>query len=132
MELQNQFADLDTSTKLKELGFNEPCLKYYLDTHVNRSAKNYTGQWNGNGLKTSIPLWSQVKEWLWQKHKIFVTSFKWASDKLGWDYSIVDKNEDVPPYMAKEDHHLDSPILAEVEGIKKAIEYLHSQLHNIS
>ena len=64
--LYDQFADFDTSMRLKQLGFNEPCLRYYDKDgrqcqSVCKTQEQYTEQ------VCSAPLWMQVGVFLYGK-----------------------------------------------------------------
>jgi len=57
--LYDQFADFDTSMRLKQLGFEQPCMRYYDKDgrqcqSVCKSQTQYTEQ------VCSAPLWAQV------------------------------------------------------------------------
>lgn len=75
------------------------------------------------------PTYWEVKQWLWEKHKMVVCC-DISRDK---DCHCVIRGEDmgiiIPEILEKPDDipRFNSPITAEIEGIKKAVQYLHSQ-----
>jgi hypothetical protein len=96
--MNNEFVSYEISLKLKELGFDEPCLTYYyeftsdLRTHIGVDIGN---AWTYAGTKklgiTLAPLYQQVLRW-------FREQFNWQSSieatndqhshKLGYNYFI--------------------------------------------
>jgi hypothetical protein len=79
--MEKEFVSYEIALKLKELGYNEPCLTYYyeltsnLRTHLAIDVRN---AWTYSGNKklgfTLAPLYQQV--------------FKWLRNKYGIDFSI--------------------------------------------
>lgn len=58
--MKDQFVPYESAVKLKELGFNEPCLAFYdcskAFTYSPNNSKIYT-------IKILAPLWQQVFDW---------------------------------------------------------------------
>lgn len=146
--MKDQRADYKTSKMLKELGFDEECFGFFVKPFRNDDRidflYNYTKQgilfkhnsdsetknWNDPNCKCSAPLWQQVKQWLWEKHDIFIEVVDVStqdesihSDKMigiiEFEYAVKIKEEYI------EVNQTDSPITAEIEGIKKAVQYLY-------
>jgi hypothetical protein len=79
--MNNEFVSYEIALKLKELGFDEPCLTYYyeltsnLRTHLGVDINN---AWTYSGNKklgfTLAPLYQQV--------------FRWFRNKYGIDFNI--------------------------------------------
>jgi hypothetical protein len=79
--MSNEFVSYEIALKLKELGFDEPCLTYYyeltsnLRTHLAIDIRN---AWTYSGNKklgfTLAPLYQQV--------------FRWFRNKYGIDFNI--------------------------------------------
>jgi len=79
--MNNEFVSYEIALKLKELGYNEPCLTYYyeltsnLRTHLAIDIRN---AWTYSGNKklgfTLAPLYQQV--------------FRWFRNKYGIDFNI--------------------------------------------
>lgn len=69
--MEKQFVTYDIAFKLKELGFNEPCLAYY-NLHKNDSTygfnisivKNFNEEDPEDLLICSAPLWQQVIDFI--------------------------------------------------------------------
>lgn len=57
--LSGEFADFETSIQLKELGFNDPCLRYY-DEHGKQHQTLVVNQKQYYNQSCSAPLWVQV------------------------------------------------------------------------
>lgn len=64
--LHDQFADFDTSMRLKQLGFNEPCLRYY-DKDGRQCQSVCTSQNQYTEQVCSAPLLLQVGAFLYKK-----------------------------------------------------------------
>jgi hypothetical protein len=125
--MNKHFADFETNKKLKELGFNGVCIAYcWIDKdtfHWVRFPENH----NRLPTRISVPLWSQVKEWLWSEHKIWIKPSEEKNVHLQFCYYIMQNNEWIEPLDSKITKY-DSPVTSEIEGIKKAVEYLYSQI----
>jgi len=79
MSLQNQFVTYEIALKLKELGFDEPCIVYYntksqeslcccqLGGFINEIEEE---DFHKNSIedKCSAPLYSQIEDWLRENH----------------------------------------------------------------
>lgn len=133
--MKNQFIDYKHSKMLKKLKFNEKCSSAYGNTksanddltnedtsgvgifHVeNKNSEN-------KGYYCSAPTYMEVKEWLWEKHKVIVEH---CYNYNCTEFAIrIYQNGTI---MTKTFQTYNSPILAEKEGIKKTVECLHSQL----
>jgi hypothetical protein len=80
----------------------------------------------------SAPTWFEIKQWLWKQKKynndeggihVETNAYSVAPKyKRKWFYKIVGITEFISG------DGFDSPVEAEVEGIKKAVEFLHKQL----
>lgn len=77
--MKEQFVPYDLSLKLKELGFDEECLGYYLNEDLAEileieellciDEKHYQKS-SALGKVCSAPLWQQVFKWFRDKHKL--------------------------------------------------------------
>lgn len=118
-KIESQFVYYETAKMLKQLGFDEPCFKYYNILENLIDVFNFNSNPNNIGNSCSAPLWQQAEQWLWEKHK---TWFKVHA--VGNDSSFVN--------IYSKDHFVEtldgfsSPITAKTEGIKQAIKHLHS------
>jgi len=73
---EKEFADYETSKMLKELGFNEAGCFQYFDRYGNdlpchQLASSRVNNDFRNDDRIMNPLWQQVKQWLWEKHRIY-------------------------------------------------------------
>jgi hypothetical protein len=85
--LNNLFVPSEIATKLKEIGFNEPCFGY-LDN--NDKFKFFADLKNCNtnsefGFYPTVPTYEQVKLWFMENHLIFITvnCEKWLHEFRG-------------------------------------------------
>lgn len=83
--MEKQFVTYEIALKLKELGFNEPCIAKYCRYNPSDDIKLFPQSQNffkGDGFeycknneykkeeKTAAPLWQQCLDWLREKHRI--------------------------------------------------------------
>ena len=95
-ELTNQFVDFKIATRLKELGFEEPCLGAYydateyfslLDNNKGYHRRDMVAPGYANRTKTTLaPLWQQVKDWLREEHQMSVETYQ--ADSGDYVYAI--------------------------------------------
>ena len=132
--MRNLFCDFPTAKLLKELGFNSQCLKYYEEKGMMYPANCYNSEMADDDC--TAPLWQQVKEWLWEKHNVCVRVG--LSDEINPDHHYyfihaTNKSKTIPFYDFPNDRKskpiYESPITTEIEGIKKAVEYLYEEHH---
>lgn len=119
--MKEQFADYETSHKIKDLGFDDQCFFVYDLFHFPEFlGKDNSDCINSNFKDSNIctrPTWHQVKTWLWEKYKIHIQIEDRRSKYFNcW---VVLKNDAI-----QIDENFDSPIEAEKECIKQAVEYL--------
>jgi len=130
--MKDQFVDYATANKLKELGFNEVCMAIHKENKGNWEfmIMRHTGFHLSNSqihdpfTHVAAPAWQQVKQWLWEKHKMTVSCS--YSDQQTHYYGVYRGEFEAIVDDSKES--FDSPITAEIEGIKAAVEHLHEKL----
>ena len=99
--MKEQFVTFNIASKLKELGFDEPCLGLYykIDTdngkdwlldfprldYKDNKHSSILELFNTNENCITVPLWQQVIEWLKVNHKILITEL-WD----GWEVGVED------------------------------------------
>lgn len=121
------FTDFKTSKMLEELGFDE----------LELTDNFYNGEGEFNKRKgmppfeivaddeIHAPLWQQVKEWLFENYNIWIVTIRWHGTK-NYDFRCWDKDG-----AFLEDDKVKTPfnsyIIAEIEGIKKSVEYLYDK-----
>lgn len=89
--MKEQFVTYDIALKLKEKGFDEPCLAAYNQSDENKfmiapqlsSYQIASGKNSDVGKieKVTAPLWQQVIDWFEDKYKISVTVVTYTSFK---------------------------------------------------
>jgi hypothetical protein len=72
--MNNEFIPYEQALTLKELGFDEPCLKYWNGIGEYFDQKDWFN-WNQSKKFVSIPLYQQA--------------FRWFREKHGLDYEIT-------------------------------------------
>jgi hypothetical protein len=86
MSIEKYFLEKTLAIKVKELGFNEPCLMYWDNKG---DIKPHTPpHFSKNGVFISTPMIDQFLEWCGKEHSIhgFLEIYE-----QGWAYSIVYK-----------------------------------------
>ena len=113
------FTDYETAKKLKELGFKDVCYGFFAHHKDGYYILDLIKSKNEGGVVSS-PMWQQVKEWLWNNNKIMIT----CEICLGGIQFFVWK-EQIGLGLHDDDVYFDSPIKAETQGIKMAVEHLY-------
>ena len=126
--MEKQFADYETSKKLKELEFDESCFGVYSIngkfSYAHKVLQTYRPKNSQVGIFPTAPLWQQVEEWLFDKHKIRIDILS-HGDVPDHDFICsVLLNESVLVQSVFE-----HPIKARMDGIRQSVEYLHKQLN---
>jgi len=67
--MNKEFLSYDQSVKLKELGFDEPCLKYWNGIGEHFDQKDWVN-WNQAKKFVSIPLYQQVFRWFQDRYNL--------------------------------------------------------------
>ena len=94
--MKEQFVTYEIALKLKEKGFNEPCLANYCDKDLipyrgypdeGDEDSNFSTTVNENktSLWASAPLWQQVIDWLRTEHNIYLWVYKYYDDEVEKD-----------------------------------------------
>lgn len=132
--MKNQFVTYEIALKLKELGFDEPCLSYWFTVKGNNPqiSKNdiyFNGYKNYHDGNTIAPLWQQVIDWLETKgYYINITRvFEWNPlpiKFLGWCIYIGAENpkEQLECNSYYIDHYHPTKQEAREQAILKCIE----------
>ena len=92
--MERHFVNYNQALALKELGFDEPCLGWYLPETVDKGnipsviLGSYLTKWNKFGDRLSSPLKSQVFKWFRKNHSINgIVSYY---GKGQWNIEILD------------------------------------------
>lgn len=73
--MKDQFATYEIAKKLKELGFNEPCLGYFTPSmqFILANTSKTLSIWDVRNGFLIVPLWQQAIKWLKEKHNIRIS-----------------------------------------------------------
>ena len=76
--IKKLFVSRELALKLKEVGFDEPCIKYYLTkdstaTTINGADKFLEGfNYNSIANRISVPMYQHVIDWFRENHNIMI------------------------------------------------------------
>jgi hypothetical protein len=110
IDMKKEFVTYELALKLKELGFDEPCLAYYEGVELTHGMLNDIGK--KRYLQT--PLFQQAFRWFREKYELF-HSTNYQDDNSGpgsFDYEILDKrgkhqqDDDAPEFDTYEEADL--------------------------
>ncbi len=101
--MKNQFVTYPLSKKLKELGFDNECLGWYMppnqliyDRKCPKSFKNLNSEMF-NGSVCSAPLWQQIIDWFETKFNLYIkiikTHYKDKNDEIKSAYYFIIEGE---------------------------------------
>lgn len=126
--MKDQFADYETAKMLKELGYpKSQDGKHFGWYRVDKNIlvdRDIPSRMQSHFNTILAPLWKQVKEWLWeQKHRPSIMVYRFGTYYFYYIEFAVTK-EKLPNSKEK----FNSPIEAEIEGIKRAVEYLYKKI----
>jgi hypothetical protein len=74
--MKKEFIPYEQALALKELGFDEPCMGWYLPEIANKGNMpsvilgSYMNKWNKFGDRLSAPLYQQAFRWFREKYKL--------------------------------------------------------------
>lgn len=100
--MKNQFVTYNIALKLKELGFNEPCLcEWNISEQTNEISLRdvyygLQGDWPHRVL-FGAPLWQQAIDWLRETHKIYI-NFSVTIGECEMQISVTDNNPERNSY----------------------------------
>ena len=125
--MNKEFIPYEQALALKELGFDEPCLKYWNSIGEYFDQKDWFN-WNQYEIIISIPLYQQAFRWFREKYSLFGCIDLHTSTPIHWYIRIDDiiKND----YMYhSEDENLKFKTYeeAELECLKKLIEIVKTK-----
>lgn len=124
--MKEQFVPYETSKMLKELGFDEPCFGLYgihgEFRYSHEAVQLYRPKNSDLTICTTAPLWQQVKQWLFDRQ----SKVRIDVARSQGEYFVGVFKEGL--HLFSIDAQFNSPITAEIEGIKKAVEYLHEKI----
>lgn len=118
------FVPVQHAKMLKECGFDKPCYGRFHHYPPDEMEVRYNAMdWNNNDFSDtmSAPTYQDAENWLWSEHKLYVRTQPRSDRQYIWHRT----------YRGVESFPMEgfnSPIPAHREGIRKAIEHIHSQL----
>jgi len=131
--MEKEFVSYEIALKLKELGYNEPCLTYYyeltsnLRTHLAIDVRN---AWTYSGNKklgfTLAPLYQQAFKWIREKHNIDIsinTIYSKYNENTIKQYSGVIDNKTMYTNVGFYDNYEE----AQLAGLQKMIEIIKNK-----
>jgi hypothetical protein len=131
--MEKEFVSYEIALKLKELGFDEPCLTYYyeltsnLRTHLAIDIRN---AWTYSGNKklgfTLAPLYQQVFKWLRNKYDIdfsINTTYSRYNENTIKQYSGVIDTKTMYTNVGFYDNYEE----AQLAGLQKMIEIIKNK-----
>lgn len=136
--MKSQFVSYEIALALKELGFDEPCIKYMQgnsfdvnSTSVNECVPVLAENFNVKQDCVSIPLYQQVEQWFREKHQIIIAVYAYHDldaidevDQILWEFTLWDKEwNDVSDYTYYHSYEeaRDAAILEAIKIVKGEI-----------
>jgi hypothetical protein len=86
--MESLFVPYKIALALKELGFDEPCLGWYLPEIVDKGnvasviLGSYITKWNKFGDRLSVPTFSQTFRWFRDKHRLHTWIYQVEDNKF--------------------------------------------------
>ena len=111
--MEKQFVPYELALKLKEIGFNEECLRHYENDDEALYESFGLGYLKNSDLteyETSAPLWQQAFDWFRINKKLTTVVFEVEGGK--WDWNIQDAN------MEEDEEYFDIPLSDTYEEAK--------------
>lgn len=89
--MKEQFVTFDIALKLKELGFNKPCMGLYYIKDKEFVKTNYSSSNNiiTNDIIVDAPLWQQAIEWIREKYNYHISTYRLNNKWCGDVYDIL-------------------------------------------
>lgn len=124
-DIEDHFADFETSKMMRELGFDGQSLGVYTTPCGGRERFyfEYPNEYEGDLRR---PLWSQCEEFLWEKYGIEI-SFGRSKGAMQSHHFVIGYG-DFNSNVTISEQSYSGPILARREGIHAAIKLKHKQL----
>lgn len=98
--MEKDFIPYDRALKLKELGFDEPCLAWYGSEEIFEISGRYKNSTHTVGYCVSAPTFSQVFRWFRNEHLLNGVPDNWKNQ---WCFEIVKLLDS--EYLGNKKHH---------------------------
>jgi hypothetical protein len=117
--MTKEFLTYELALKLKEVGFNEPCMGYY---DCERDLKLVPNKNKFLSCEYAAPLYQQVFRWFREKHNLYVVIIPTVT--MYWTFktmTVVEGIVDAPPYNHVDANDYPTYEEAEIESVKELI-----------
>jgi hypothetical protein len=88
--MEKYFVPYEQALALKELGFDEPCTRYYWSDGLYSKSYNIPFNYNGKENYISVPTFSQAFRWFREKYNLhsYITCSCTVNEILSYDWII--------------------------------------------
>jgi hypothetical protein len=120
--MEKEFIPYEQALELKELGFDEPCLGWYLPEIVDKGNTasvilgSYITKWNKFGDRLSVPTFPQAFRWF--REKYVICSWVYQVEENRYFFSQLKNGR----YLVTKSTEYNTYEEAELECLKKLIE----------
>lgn len=140
--MEKEFVPFELAVKLKELGFDEPCLAHYIKNNQYRINKGkillHVGRLDYDDIYKeyvleNVPLYQQVFDWLREKHNLYVNIFNDPINSMNFRfyYSITESGY-LNYYESCDDEiYFETVIEARQAALNKLIEIVENEQNNL-
>jgi len=110
--MKNEFIPYQQALALKELGFDEPCLAFYIDVDKFLYTNQKWLDYNLNSRRISAPLYQQAFRWFREKYRLYpiIDSFVGVKGVVKFFYKLPMYDETFDTYEEAESACLDKLI----------------------
>ena len=115
--MEKEFVPYELALKMKQLGFDEPCFRYY--NYNGTHFFDYKPKTDDKNL-TKAPLYQQAFRWFREKYELHsFIDCKWKN--LGWEFELVDLSK-METISSIDRYNYKTPEEAELACLQKLIE----------
>ena len=122
--IDNEFVPYELAVKLKELGFDKPCLSYWDDDKVFELNPEFLKGSEMDSTWLTRPTFSQAFRWFRENHRLSVLIHDCLDDYVGeiveWSITEIKISHQVP-------NRIETYEEVELECLKKLIEIVESK-----
>jgi hypothetical protein len=125
MSLESEFVPYAQALALKELGFDEPCIRYYWTDGVFSKTYNEPFNFSKRHCEVSAPLYQQCFRWFREKYGLYHSIGLDGSleNNVNCDYQIINHNQSISELETDFKTYEE----AELECLKKLIEIVKTK-----